>query len=100
MLKIDDRVEPDQALALLVGFSLVADAAQRERVNDSVEGGGGDADADHGRYVGAGVEISENTARYITTASNATADNQTDDCEGWGRQRHSYSATLGEDTSS
>jgi len=36
----DGRVEPDLKLALRVRVALEADAAQRERVDDRLEGGG------------------------------------------------------------
>jgi hypothetical protein len=44
------RLQPDQALAALVGLVLVADRAERERCGYRLEGGLGDGDLDHGRF--------------------------------------------------
>ena len=41
--------QPDQALAVHAGAVLVADAAERQRGRDGVEGGLADGDTDHVR---------------------------------------------------
>jgi hypothetical protein len=51
---VDDRVlEPDEALAVIVRLVLEADRAEQQRGGEGVEGGGGDGDADHARFLAA-----------------------------------------------
>lgn len=42
--------EPLEAIALVVRIAFEADGAERHRVDDRLEGGGADGDANHARY--------------------------------------------------